>query len=506
VGRVTERADRADGKLRARRNRASAATLVSVLTASLAVSGGIGVSSAAAAAAQPSQPHSGPGGSASPFGGLRVTAGGSGFDAWYAFEPTDPTPKSAPLAVVMHGYYEYSGYDQMYALIRHTVLKGNVVIFPQWQTGIASPCPGPINIEPCIASSANAIHAALSFLRADRHSVQPRLDQASYFGFSFGGILTSNLANRYRTLHLPKPRAIFLDDPHDGGLTGFDEPALDASLAGIPPTVKFECHSGADGVIAPPQFRNAGCNSVFPKLGQIPAANKSLVLTSDDSHGQPVLSSAHGVCAGGPGAFTMIFKVDAYDWGFCWKVWDALRACAYYGKDCKYALGDTPEHRYIGTWSDGLPIIGLQVQRRAPIRALPAPRRQAAPPSQPNPPPLVNLNDIRSLYASTKRIVFRGTAASDNGVAFVEVAVVRRAGARCAQMTPAGAFVALAVCNRPTSFVFATGTTRWSVTLPVFLRRASYQVFARAIDSFGRTPGAYTRESTSAFSVSSAAS
>ena len=35
----------------------------------------------------------------------------------------------------MHGYCEFAGYDQMSALIRHTVRKGNVVIYPRWQTG-----------------------------------------------------------------------------------------------------------------------------------------------------------------------------------------------------------------------------------------------------------------------------------------------------------------------------------------------------------------------------------
>jgi hypothetical protein len=28
-----------------------------------------------------------------------------------------------------------------------------------------------------------------------------------------------------------QPRAIFLDDPHDGGFNGLDEPALDDSLS-----------------------------------------------------------------------------------------------------------------------------------------------------------------------------------------------------------------------------------------------------------------------------------
>ena len=42
------------------------------------------------------------------------------------------------------------------------------------------------------------------------------------------------MTNRYASLGLPKPRAIFLEDPHDGGNTGAGEPALDDSLSGHP--------------------------------------------------------------------------------------------------------------------------------------------------------------------------------------------------------------------------------------------------------------------------------
>ncbi len=57
---------------------------------------------------------SGPGGSDYSHAGWRVSSGGSGADAWYAFEPARPRPRKAPLAIVMHGYYEFSGYDPMY--------------------------------------------------------------------------------------------------------------------------------------------------------------------------------------------------------------------------------------------------------------------------------------------------------------------------------------------------------------------------------------------------------
>ena len=334
--------------------------LAAVLAVACAAAG-----DAAAAVRQPPQPKHGPGSSDYAHAGWRVSSGGTGADAWYAFEPTRPRPARAPLAVVIHGYYEFSGYDQMYELIRHTVRKGNVVIYPRWQTDIAAPCPGPFDIEPCMTSAVRGIRGAFSYLRArPRARVQPQLRRTSWFGFSFGGVITANLANRYRRLHLPKPRAIFLDDPHDGGFAqlGFDEPAVDDSLAGIPRTVKLQCHSGADGVISEPSKRDASCNAIFPKLRHIPTRNKDLVLTHTDTHGRPLLSSEHGVCTARRGG------ANAYDWNFCWKVWDALRSCAYAGADCRYALGNTGAHRSMGRWSDGLPVRPLKIQDAAPIR------------------------------------------------------------------------------------------------------------------------------------------
>jgi hypothetical protein len=311
---------------------------------------------------QPRQPTSGPGGSDYSNADWRVSRGGLGPDAWYAFEPIKPQPRTAPVAIVMHGYYEFAGYDQLYEFIRHTVRKGTIVIYPRWQTGITTPCPGPFDIEPCITSTVNGIRAALGFLESDPRRVHPRLDQASYFGFSFGGIITADLANRYASLGLPEPKVIFLDDPHDGGLNGTGEPALDNSLGGIPASARVECHSGADGVIGEAGMADSSCNAVFPKLDHIPPENKDLVLTETDGHGSPTLSSGHGVCMSPRG------HADAFDWGFCWKVWDALRSCALSNTDCQYALGPSTEHRSNGTWSDGVPIKPLKIQVSAPIR------------------------------------------------------------------------------------------------------------------------------------------
>lgn len=303
-------------------------------------------------ATPPPQPASGPGGSAYLHGDWRVSAGGQGVYGWYVFEPVDPQPASAPLAIITHGYGEYAGYDQMYELIRHTVRAGNVVIYPRWQTGLASPCLGPFDVEPCLTSTRVGIYDALDFL-AGEGRVHPQLDHASYFGFSFGGIITANLANRHAAWKLPVPRAIFLDDLHDGALDGNSEPALDDVMDGIPADVRLVCHVGADGILATVGLGQS-CNALFPLLGRIPAANKALVLTHTDRHGTPILDSAHGVSADGPG------EADAYDWNFVWRTWDRLRSCAVAGVDC----GVDPD---LGSWSDGVPVIPLSVQTAAPI-------------------------------------------------------------------------------------------------------------------------------------------
>jgi hypothetical protein len=51
-----------------------------------------------------------------------------------------------------------------------------------------------------------------------------------------------------------------------------------------------------------------------------------------------------------------LVALDALDWYGTWKLTDALMACAFAGDWCDYALGDTPEQRFMGAWSDGVPV------------------------------------------------------------------------------------------------------------------------------------------------------
>jgi hypothetical protein len=109
---------------------------------------------------------------------------------------------------------------------------------------------------------------------------------------------------------------------------------------------------------------------------------------------------------------------------------------------------------------------------------------------------------MRAVYAAkSPPMVIRGTASGDSGAQFVQVAIVRQAGARCAHMTPTGKFVQLAACGQPRSFLWASGDSPWSLRLPVRLPSGVYRVYARAIDSFGQTQSTYTGVSTKAFTV-----
>ncbi len=56
-----------------------------------------------------------------------------------------------------------------------------------------------------------------------------------------------------------------------------------------------------------------------------------------------------------------VFGVDALDYYGLWKPFDGLCDAAFSGKNREYALGNTPEQRFMGKWSDGVPVKELQV-------------------------------------------------------------------------------------------------------------------------------------------------
>ena len=55
---------------------------------------------------------------------------------------------------------------------------------------------------------------------------------------------------------------------------------------------------------------------------------------------------------------------DALDYYGTWKLFDGLRDAVFHGINREYALGDTDHQRFMGLWSDGVPVRQLLV--RAP--------------------------------------------------------------------------------------------------------------------------------------------
>jgi hypothetical protein len=53
--------------------------------------------------------------------------------------------------------------------------------------------------------------------------------------------------------------------------------------------------------------------------------------------------------------------VDALDWYGTWRLLDDLMNCSFAKLDCAYVVGDTPEQRFMGVWSDGTPVTEAQV-------------------------------------------------------------------------------------------------------------------------------------------------
>uniref|UniRef100_UPI0013F1619C hypothetical protein n=1 Tax=Actinomadura fibrosa TaxID=111802 RepID=UPI0013F1619C len=301
------------------------------------------------AAVPPAQPAVGPGGSAYEHGGMTATSGGKGDEAWYVFAPAAPAVQRAPVTVIAHGYGEYAGYAQMEALIRHTVRHGGIVVYPRWQTCLLCPAP---NMRDPLAAAAGGVRGALAWLRADAARPQPLADEASYFGFSYGGMITLNLANRWAALGLPRPRAVMLDEP-TGGPVG-DQ--FDASMAGVPASAKLVCMVSVEYARSDPGH---GCYHVWDSLGRIAARDKDFVLVHTDAHGTPALHAVHGMSTGD--------AVDAIDYFAVWKLWDAARACALTGTWCDY-LDGTAQEQSMGSWSDGTPVTALSVADR-PVTA-----------------------------------------------------------------------------------------------------------------------------------------
>lgn len=317
-------------------NTGTAALAVYVLSIAAAV---------AAVPKPPTQPATGPGGAAVAYDRVVVAHKGGQPGGYWLFEPADPhgggaTPAArVPLPVAL--FFAGACCDETAlggddpapyrAWIDHVVRRGTVVVVPTFQ------------VKTALNDAVTAVRAALADLGGGTH---PPTDPARLlaFGHSYGGVLAVNYAAVAAKERLPVPIALMPTTPGCGCLL--------ADLSAIPATTRLVVVVGSDDNFV----GETDAKRIWAELPQIPADRKDYVRLMSDFHGQPALFADHPMPATsdwGP--------LDALDWYGTWKLFDALVACAVAGQGCATSFGDTPAERFMGTWSDGVPVTEAQV-------------------------------------------------------------------------------------------------------------------------------------------------
>jgi hypothetical protein len=282
----------------------------------------------------PAQPAQGPGGSQRRHAGMRTTQVGGSPGSVTIFEPAEPKPVSAPVV----GFTQGVGPEEYQGWIDHLVGRGSIVVFqnqPFDTVDVTERRKGPLA----------GLRAAVRELARPGH-VRPRWDQLVLVGHSVGGNMAAQLAADTAKQRLPRPTAVFAVQPR------LEDQASMRVLGGIPRSSLVLVLAGDRD----DRVGQEGPKALWAALGHLPAARRNYVLVRSDEHGTPALVADHFLPLSGSG-----YPADALDFYGPWKLLDALQACAIRRRDCRVALGGTAEQRFMGRWSDGVPVTPLQV-------------------------------------------------------------------------------------------------------------------------------------------------
>lgn len=301
----------------------------------------------AVVASPPGQPYRGLGGQDYAYGGVVVTEYGKGAGSYWVFEPKGADKaKALPVVLFAHGL-NATEYGALWPWIRHMTRRGNLVIYPRYQNmGLVNHCR-------FTASCASATRKALKRLDGKQH-VRADTQRFAMVGHSLGGTIVANLAARYKHFGLPKPRALMPVQPGDvRQATGLAAllPTLTEDHSTIPAgTLMLVIATEKDWVVG-----TTFAKRIYRDAKQIKKADKDLLVLADDRHGRPALIADHFI----PAAFRYGrggSQTNAHDFAL-WRWFDALTDAAFYdGRHRRFALGNTPEQRSLGLWSDGRPV------------------------------------------------------------------------------------------------------------------------------------------------------
>jgi acetyl esterase/lipase len=320
----------------------------------------------------PPQPETGPGGRQAPHSAVIKNRYGKGGTEYWIYEPDKPKPTQAPVVIFLHGW---GGTNPLYygAWIDHIVKRGNIVVFPRYQSSILT------RREDFIPNTLEAIKAALKQLQTEPGHVRPDLTRVATVGHSLGGVLSASVAALAKESNLPRVRAVMSVEP---GLTR--EPALVpmADLKKIESDTLLLSIAGDRDTLV----EDYDAKRIYYESTQVGAANKDFVRLVTDDRGFPSLIANHRAPTApdkeydnGEGDLTNPRSdrssggadsaadsprnpaVNALDYYGTWKLFDALCDAAFYGKNRESALGNTPQQRFMGKWSDGVAVKELVV-------------------------------------------------------------------------------------------------------------------------------------------------
>jgi len=344
-------------------------------------------------ATPPSQPATGPGGKQYVHANVTKNRYGKGGEEYWLFEPDDPKPGSAPVIVFLHGW---GGMNPLYygAWIDHLVKRGNIVVYPRYQASLLTP------VRDFTPNTLAAIKDALARLASEPGHVKADLTKFGAVGHSVGGLLAANVAALASETGLPRVRAVMSVEP---GITDSPINIPLADLKKIPAETLLLAIDGDQDTLV----RDVDAKRIYNESTRVPANNKDYVTLVSDSHGLPGLQASHraptafdvaydsGEGVGGgpaeiadrgdsnggngpahPGGLPTrridsqrsgradrleTMMINALDFYGTWKLFDGLCDAAFYGKNREYALGNTPQQRFMGVWSDGVPVKELKV-------------------------------------------------------------------------------------------------------------------------------------------------
>jgi pimeloyl-ACP methyl ester carboxylesterase len=261
------------------------------------------------------------------------------------------------------------------AWIDHLVKRGNIVVYPRYQATLLT------SMKDFTPNALIAIKDAISRLQSEQGHVRPDLNKFATVGHSAGGLLAASVAALGDESRLPRVRAVMSVEP---GITEAPISIPLADLKKIPSdTLLLALAGDQDGLAG-----DTDAKRIYYESTRIPADNKDFIMLVSDTHGTPNLLAGHRAptaldkdydsgesLSGAAGSADRIgnspqiqrrvrpetMMINALDYYGTWKLFDALCDAAFNNKNREYALGNTPQQRFMGFWSDGTPVKELKV-------------------------------------------------------------------------------------------------------------------------------------------------